>query len=258
MIKYITGDILESDCEALVNTVNCVGVMGRGLAYKFKNKYKDTYKDYVKWCNNGDLVIGKLHYYKEKGKLIINFPTKDNWRYNSKLEYIDLGLQELSKLIVTLGIKSIAIPPLGCGNGGLVWEDVKCLIECYLSDLDCCIVVYEPSVNMGKDFIQFNIKHLVLILIGIKLGNKFNTKNLEDTLRLLNTNLGYNIIDITDLCNLYKDIKGLKVYYNIDDLNVLYKIGYDICISNKTENTLCVVNKELDNTIKKSIDFSVI
>ena len=122
MMHYTTGDLLKSSAEALVNTVNCEGYMGKGIAYQFKMQYPENNKDYVKACKSGELTVGKLHYFKEKGKIIVNFPTKNKWRANSKIEYINDGLDELIKLIHQLNIKSIAIPPLGSGNGGLIWS----------------------------------------------------------------------------------------------------------------------------------------
>ena len=119
MLNYTTGDLLKSDAEALVNTVNCEGFMGKGIAYQFKLQYPQNNEDYVRACRSGALAIGKLHYYKEKGKIIINFPTKDKWREKSRMEYIEKGLDELVVLARDLGLTSIAIPPLGSGNGGL-------------------------------------------------------------------------------------------------------------------------------------------
>ena len=99
--------------------------MGKGIAYQFKLAFPQNYNDYVKACKSGTLRIGTLHYYQENDKIIINFPTKDKWRANSKLEYIEAGLDKLIILIRKLGISSIAIPPLGSGNGGLRWADEK-------------------------------------------------------------------------------------------------------------------------------------
>lgn len=125
MLFYTTGDLLQSNAEALVNTVNCEGYMGKGIAYQFKLQFPDNNVDYVKACKNGQLKPGKLHYFRERGKIIINFPTKNKWREKSKIEYIETGLDELLVLISNLNIKSIAIPPLGSGNGGLIWTNVK-------------------------------------------------------------------------------------------------------------------------------------
>jgi O-acetyl-ADP-ribose deacetylase (regulator of RNase III) len=150
MIKYITGDLLSANTQALVNTVNTVGVMGKGIALQFKENFPCNYNEYIKACKNKELEIGKLLVVREKNTekeyIIINFPTKKDWKYRSKIEYIDKGLQELVKVIRQYEIKSIAIPPLGCGNGGLDWKDVKPLIEKYLSPLgDIDIHIFKPD-----------------------------------------------------------------------------------------------------------------
>lgn len=146
MIKFTVGDIFQSTAECIVNTVNCEGVMGKGLALEFKKRYPENYISYVTACKLGRLKIGKLHFFKEKGKLIVNFPTKDKWRNNSKMEYIQKGLVELVNLILAENIKSIAIPPLGCGNGNLDWREVKSVILEYLEPVaeSRDIYIYEP------------------------------------------------------------------------------------------------------------------
>ena len=151
MFFYTTGDLLQSDAEALVNTVNCEGYMGKGIAYQFKLKFPNNNKDYVKACKNGTLRPGKLHVYKESEKIIINFPTKDKWREKSRMEYIEDGLDALVLLIKELNIKSIAIPPLGSGNGGLIWNDVKQVLAKKLEDIakQVAIYIYEPSRNFA-------------------------------------------------------------------------------------------------------------
>lgn len=144
MIYFISGDILESKAEAIVNPVNCEGIMGKGLALQIKLKYPQTFKDYVKSCKEKKLCIGQIHYYKENEKIIINFPTKDKWRNKSKITYITDALPKLIELIKQLQIKSIAIPPLGCGLGGLDWKEVKEVLVSYLEEIDSKIYIYEP------------------------------------------------------------------------------------------------------------------
>ena len=179
MIHYITGDLLKSSSEALVNTVNCEGYMGKGIAYQFKMQYPENNKDYVRACKRGELTVGKLHYFKEKGKIIVNFPTKNKWRENSKIEYINDGLNELIKLIHQLNIKSIAIPPLGSGNGGLIWSEVKEIIEKRLSILDdrIDIFIYEPSQNyVSLPTVEPKLSMSALVLMDMKKDlNKFDT-----------------------------------------------------------------------------------
>jgi len=150
MIQFKIGNLLDSNAEALVNTVNTDGVMGKGIALQFKNEYPGNYKEYRKACKNGDIGIGKLFVYEEESllggkKLIINFPTKTTWRKPSEYSYIEAGLEDLIKIIKERNIRSIAIPPLGAGNGGLDWNIIKDLLLSSLKDLDCEITIFEPN-----------------------------------------------------------------------------------------------------------------
>jgi O-acetyl-ADP-ribose deacetylase (regulator of RNase III) len=144
MITYKKGDLLNDNAAALVNTVNCVGVMGKGIALQFKNKYPANYRIYKKACDEGRVCTGKMHVVCFHNLVIINFPTKEDWRNPSKLEWVEEGLQQLAKVIKMHRIKSIAIPALGCSNGGLDWDGVKPLIEKYLGNSEKDIRVYEP------------------------------------------------------------------------------------------------------------------
>lgn len=148
MIKYKNGNIFDEDVEAIVNTVNCVGVMGRGLALQYKKTFPDNFKAYLIACKNGEVIPGKMYVYNTgqifNPKYIINFPTKRHWKAKSKIEDISNGLDDLVRVIREYNIKSIAIPPLGSGLGGLNWKDVKDLINQRLSHIDCNIIVFEP------------------------------------------------------------------------------------------------------------------
>lgn len=149
MFTFIKGDLLNDDAQALVNTVNTVGVMGKGIALQFKEKFPDNYNIYRKLCKEGKFNIGQLLITKcnliNTDKFIINFPTKTTWKKPSEYEYIEKGLIELKKKIIELEIKSIAIPPLGSHNGGLDWNRVKQMILKALNDIECDIRIYEPS-----------------------------------------------------------------------------------------------------------------
>ena len=149
MIHTIQGDMLNADAEALVNTVNCVGVMGRGIALQFKKKFDENFKVYKKACDASFLRPGMMlvHDYGclFNPRYVINFPTKDHWRANSKIEDIESGLVALVEEIRKRGIKSVAIPPLGCGLGGLDWHQVRPRIEAALQEFpDVQILLYEP------------------------------------------------------------------------------------------------------------------
>lgn len=150
MIEYTTGDLLKSDADALVNTVNCVGVMGRGIALQFKKAFPANFKAYKAACDREEVQPGKMFIFERRElvgpKYIINFPTKRHWKGKSRIEDVESGLQALAKDIGELGIQSIAIPPLGSGLGGLNWPDVRARIEDALSELpDVRIIVFEPK-----------------------------------------------------------------------------------------------------------------
>lgn len=158
MIQFKIGNLLDSNAQALVNTVNTDGIMGKGIALQFKNQFPNNYKEYVKACKDGAISIGKLFIFEEDTllngkKIIINFPTKTTWRKPSEYSYIELGLRDLVLIIKKYNIKSIAIPPLGAGNGGLDWNIVKELLLNHLEDLDCEIYVYEPN-NAIKEVLR--------------------------------------------------------------------------------------------------------
>ncbi len=157
-MKYITGNLLEAKTEALVNTVNTVGVMGKGIALQFKEAFPMNFKIYATTCKKKELHTGQLLVVKEQTlegeKIIINFPTKTEWYLKSKYEYIEEGLKELAKIIEEYHIRSIAIPPLGCGNGGLKWDRVRLLIGQYLGHLNHVdIQVFEPNEAV-KDLLK--------------------------------------------------------------------------------------------------------
>ncbi len=142
--------MMQSGAEALVNTVNTVGVMGKGIALQFKEAFPNNNKAYIDACKNKELEPGKLLAVWDENlqlgkKLIINFPTKIHWRYPSKYEYIEKGLITLRELLQKEKIKSVAIPPLGSGNGGLDWNKVKPMIEQALDGLETEIMIYEPN-----------------------------------------------------------------------------------------------------------------
>jgi O-acetyl-ADP-ribose deacetylase (regulator of RNase III) len=158
MIQYTTGNILESNAQALINTVNTQGVMGKGIALQFKKAFPNNFKAYRDACKHGNIAVGKLFVTKDRNlnsgeKIIINFPTKNDWRKSSEYSFIEQGLDDLVKIIEQQNIKSIALPPLGAGNGGLEWEKVKKILERKLEALDIEIHVYEPT-NAIKEYLK--------------------------------------------------------------------------------------------------------
>ena len=142
MLKYVRGDIFNSPAQVLVNTVNTVGVMGKGIALSFKKKYPEMFTIYRKACDKHQLVIGKLMLWYGPDHWILNFPTKEHWRNPSKMEYIEKGLMAFQRKYADYNITSIAFPKLGCGNGELDWEQVKPLMEKYLKELPTDIYIY--------------------------------------------------------------------------------------------------------------------
>lgn len=150
MIHSARGNLLEAEAEALVNTVNTVGVMGKGIALMFKEAYPENFREYVDACKRGDVIVGKM-FVTERHALhgarwIINFPTKKHWRGASRLEWVVAGLDDLRRVIEEKGIRSIAIPPLGTGNGGLDWRDVRPVVTKMLASLeDVDILLFEPT-----------------------------------------------------------------------------------------------------------------
>ncbi len=175
-VEYKAADLLAEDAEALVNTVNCQGVMGKGLALQFKKKFGANFDAYARACARGDVRPGRMFVFDLRGeptsdeqarlpmsfaeepvsyrvqapqlpRYIINFPTKDHWRNKSRMQYIDDGLQDLVRQIRARGIQSVAIPALGCDLGGLDWAEVRPRIEAALGTLEGVkVVVFEPRV----------------------------------------------------------------------------------------------------------------
>lgn len=156
MVEYLRGNLLEAPVEALVNTVNTVGVMGKGIALMFKDAFPKNARAYEAACRRGEVEIGRMFVTEQltDPRWLINFPTKKHWRQPSKLEWIVAGLKDLRRVIQNEGISSIALPPLGCGNGGLNWKDVRPQIERALGDLGPVqILVFEPTpayLNVAK------------------------------------------------------------------------------------------------------------
>lgn len=177
MITYKTGDLFAEDCEAIVNTVNCVGVMGRGIALQFKKTYPENFKAYAAACKRSEVEPGRMFVF-ETGRLtnpryIINFPTKRHWRGKSRMGDIESGLAALADEIRARGIRSIAVPPLGAGLGGLDWNEVRERIEVALSALeDVRVEVFEPRAatanarpNRSRDVPQMTPGRAALVTL---------------------------------------------------------------------------------------------
>lgn len=259
LINYTTGDLLKSEAEVLVNTVNCEGYMGKGIAYQFKLQFPENNKDYIRSCKSGELTVGKLHYFYENGKYIVNFPTKNKWREKSKIEYISEGLDQLVKLIGEKQFKSIAIPPLGSGNGGLNWSEVKLLIENKLSKIsnNLNILVYEPSKNYSSKPIiepKLNFSSLILMQMKLKL-NKFDNTRLQKTAYFFNIFSGTNYFKFVkhrfgpydnSIKIISKDIKAYQEFHNVKNTKEAYEILMNKLISANVEDNLSKFKPAID------------
>ena len=159
MIELARGDLLKADAEALVNAVNCVGVMGRGLALQFKRAFPEGFRAYAAACKRGDVTPGRMHIFETglatNPRMLINFPTKRHWRESSRIEDIDAGLDALISELERRNVRSIAIPPLGCGLGGLVWADVRPRIERAFDRVpEVRVLLFEPAGTPSIDGAQ--------------------------------------------------------------------------------------------------------
>ncbi|SEL57733.1 O-acetyl-ADP-ribose deacetylase (regulator of RNase III), contains Macro domain [Bosea lupini] len=149
MLTYVRTNLFDSPAQTLVNTVNTVGVMGKGIALQFRERYPKMFLAYREICKSGTLDVGKLHLWKDNDHWILNFPTKTTWKNPSKIEYITSGLDTFVESYKDMGISSISFPPLGCGNGNLDWLEVKPIMERYLSKLDIQVYVHDKQVTRG-------------------------------------------------------------------------------------------------------------
>ena len=151
-MKILVGDILKSKAQTLINTVNCVGIMGKGIALEFKKRFPEMFEDYVERCERKEVKPGLPYLYRSLfPPQILNFPTKDHWKSVSRISDIELGLQHLLRHYKEWGITSLAVPPLGCGNGQLEWRAVGPLIYRYVKQMDIPIEMYAPYGTPPKE-----------------------------------------------------------------------------------------------------------
>jgi len=144
MIRFVRGNLFDSKVQTLVNAVNCVGVMGKGIAKEFRERWPHMFKAYQAACRSGDVRIGRPFLWREGSRPILNVPTKEHWREPSRYEFVEAGLKAIRDNAREWGLTSMALPALGCGLGGLEWEKVRLLIVEYLGDLPIDIEVFEP------------------------------------------------------------------------------------------------------------------
>lgn len=151
MITYLRTSLFHSPAQTLVNTVNTVGVMGKGIAKTFKERYPDMFREYKKLCDENALRVGSLHLWRGDTQWVLNFPTKTTWRQPSRIEFVHAGLEKFVQTYQDLGITSASFPPLGCGNGNLNWSDVRPVMENYLSKVK--IPIYIHNIQVPKNFV---------------------------------------------------------------------------------------------------------
>jgi O-acetyl-ADP-ribose deacetylase (regulator of RNase III) len=237
MIQYKIGNLLDSDAEALVNTVNTDGIMGKGIALQFKNTFPANYKIYVKACAKQEIGIGKLLVTVDTSlltgeKIIINFPTKTSWRKPSEYSYIEAGMLDLTKIIKSKGIKSIAIPPLGAGNGGLEWNKVKMILEKHLTELQCDIRIYQPNAAMQEVLKKERVKltparaMLLSVLFELVRNGEFVSEFTAEKIAYFLQRFGASDVFKLDFQpNFYGPYSG-KVKHVLYYLNGSYVMGY--------------------------------
>ena len=208
MITYVVGDLFTSPAKVLVNTVNTVGVMGKGIAKEFKSVYPEMFEEYQYYCEAGLFEVGQLWLYKTSHKWILNFPTKKHWRNKSKVEYIEAGLQKFADTYDSKGLLSVSFPMLGCGNGELDWEaDVQPLMEEYLRPLpiDIYVHLYQPGARFVPE--HRDIREIKRWLRGEPRHLPF-TEFWEDIQRLANTGAEYESLDRSAMFSVEMDLFG--------------------------------------------------
>lgn len=222
MITYIKGDIFSSPAKILVNTVNTVGVMGKGVALEFKKRYPEMFQEYRRLCEEKRLSIGTLMVWRKSDKWVMLFPTKKHWRYPSKIEYIEAGLKKVAENWDKLGVDSIAFPRLGCGNGGLDWEEVRPMMKRYLEKIPMNIYIY---VGDYKDSMpeHLNVTEMEKWLSGEAQLEGFERFSFK-LRQMLEETSGLQLPGSHN-CSLVKQKEG---FVKIDDIIIEEKQAFDI------------------------------
>lgn len=234
VIKVLIGDMFKSDAKTLVNTVNCVGIMGKGVALEFKKRWPGLMLDYQNKCKAGLVILGKPYLYTDlAGTSIINFPTKGHWRATSRLADIESGLEYVVSNYKNWGVNSIAFPPLGCGNGGLEWDVVGPLMYSHLSKLDIPIEIYAPFGTPGTK--------LTKIFLNPAQQRLFNEPEHKGS-RAAKLNNNWMII--------------LEILYQLENRAYVSKVGRTIFQQLCNTVTALGIETELDNIRAGNIQFS--
>jgi O-acetyl-ADP-ribose deacetylase (regulator of RNase III) len=156
MLVYLRTDLFTSPAQTLVNTVNTIGVMGKGVAKTFKARFPEMFREYKEYCDRGELRVSSLMLWRGPEKWVLNFPTKTTWRLPSKIEYVETGLRRFVEAYEELGITSVSFPPLGCGNGNLDWNEVKPRMEKYLKRVEIPVYIHDRQV--ASDFVPEHLE----------------------------------------------------------------------------------------------------
>lgn len=269
MINFVEGNLLESQTEALVNTVNTVGIMGKGIALQFKNAFPYNYKVYKAACEAKTFHIGDLIITEEESllygrKIIIDLPTKTDWRKPSEYSYIETGLKALAHAINEKQIKSISIPALGSGNGGLNWDKVKMLMENHLAELSCAISIYQPNAviieAMKKERVKLTPARAMLLAILFEFvkNGEFVSEFAAEKVAYFLQRFGANeIFNLDFKKNFYGPYSG-KVKRVLYYLNGSYITGYSGMDKKAFEELSIMMDAEKDvmDYLKKSNDLN--
>lgn len=198
-----SGNIFTTQCQTIVNTVNCYGEMGAGIALEFKYCYPEMYSKYVELCKIHEIEVGKLWIYRSPNRWVLNFPTKNHWKYPSKIEYLEAGLSKFLETYKKQGIKSIAFPLLGAQNGGLDADVVKQLMSHYLNQCDIPIEIYDYDYN-AKDDLYDNFSSFIQNSTANEIEKQLNLKS--KTVTLIR-----NVIESNSINSLFKfkNIQGI-------------------------------------------------
>lgn len=228
MIIYHRTSILESTAKTAVNTVNCVGVMGKGLAHSYKARHPKMFKTYKKYCDEGLFEPGKLWLWKGAEQWILNFPTKKHWRSPSRIEWIESGLSKFVDTYEERGITHISFPKLGCGNGNLSWDTVRPIMEHYLNPLPIEIWIHDHQVDLGM---PEHLEHFVASQACKPLP--LSKEELWENIQFIERKVGDNLVDFDNKQSFAIDTKEDSVVFkdnsseariDLDEILVNYRI----------------------------------
>ena len=237
MIEYIEGTVFNSPAKTIVNTVNCAGIMGAGIALEFKLRYPEMYEEYIKMCEKKSIKVGTPRIFEYNSeRWIMNFPTKGHWRFPSKIQWIESGLKYFADNYEKRDIKSIAFPKLGTNNGGLEWDEVKILMEKYLGNLNIpvyiCLDELREAEGSEKEMVD-SINSTDIISKYKEIGiSKKAAERIEDRLPI---DRFWHISNTEGITS--------KAYESL--FNYFYKRSSEYLKYNSSDKEICVVSEQL-------------